>query len=446
MSQPVDAFIAANRFGLGPRTAELAVIGRDPRGWLRAQLRGSPAPPQNLAALPPASDALASFLKSRGGGVDGIKAAFRDGLTRRFREEVEERALAHVRTAAPFFERLVAFWSNHFTVSAARFFVGPAAGAYEREAIRPHVLGRFAAMLRAVAGHPAMLLYLDNAGSIGPASIAGRLVSRGLNENLAREILELHTLGINGGYTQKDVTELARILTGWSVEGLGPQAPVTGQFKFVAAAHDPGPKTLLGKTYAQGGMAEGEAALDDLARHPSTARFIASKIVRHFVADDPPPGAVERIARLFSATGGDLRAVSEMLIDLPEAWRMPLPKVKTHYEFAISAFRAVGLDRRPEKGFIGTFHTLRQVPFNAPSPAGWPDKAADWLSPEALMRRLEWARLVGRLGERDAAADALFDGTIGAVANPATRAAVMGASTPGERVALVFASPEFQRR
>jgi uncharacterized protein (DUF1800 family) len=442
-----DAFIAANRFGLGPRPGELAAIVRDPRGWLKAQLRPAPAP-RELADLPPAADALGQFLKARRQGVGAITALFKEGggMRARFLAEVEQRALAQTKSAAPFVERLVAFWSNHFTVSAARFFVAPVAGAFEREAIRPHVLGRFAGMLRAAAGHPAMLLYLDNAGSIGPNSPAGRLVKLGLNENLAREILELHTLGVNGGYTQKDVTEFARILTGWSVEGLGPQAEPTGRFKFLAVAHEPGAKSLLGKTYAQGGMAEGEAALADLARHPSTARFIATKLARHFVADDPPPAAVERLARVFRDSDGDLAKVSAALVDLPEAWRAPLAKVKSPYEYAISAFRAFNLSKRPDRGFIASFHTLRQVPFTAPSPAGWPDRSADWISPEALMRRLEWARVLGRVAERGGVPEALFAGTIAPVARPGTREAVLAAATPGESVALVLASAEFQRR
>jgi uncharacterized protein (DUF1800 family) len=446
MSSTVESFIAANRFGLGARPGELKSIGHDPRGWLRAQLRRPHALPKALSALPAAADSLAVFLKARRDGVDAIKAAFKDRLSARYREEAEARALAHTLSDAPFFERLVAFWSNHFTVSGARFFVAPAAGAYEREAIRPHVLGRFGDMLRAVAAHPVMLLYLDNAGSIGPASIAARMVGRGLNENLAREILELHTLGVNGGYTQKDVTEFARILTGWSVEGLGPRAEPTGRFRFVPAAHEPGSKTLLGQVYAQGGAAEAEAALADLARHPSTARFVATKLARHFVADDPPAPAIDRLARVFTETGGDLRAVSDALIELPQAWQTPLPKVKTPYEYAISAFRALGLERAPERGFVPTLFTLGQLPFRAPSPAGWPDKSGDWLSPEALMRRLEWARVVGRLFESRAAPDVLFANTIASVASPVTRAAIMGAASPGEGVALVLASAEFQRR
>jgi uncharacterized protein (DUF1800 family) len=292
-----------------------------------------------------------------------------------------------------------------------------------------------------------MLMYLDNAASVGPNSPGGRMAKLGLNENLAREILELHTLGVKGGYTQNDVTEFAKILTGWTVQGVGPRMnPVTGEFVFLPGAHEPGPKILLGRRYDQGGIAEGEAALRDLARHPATAKFLATKLVRHFVADAPPAGAVDRIARVFLDTDGDLRRVAQALVDLPEAWAQPLAKVKSPAEFAISATRALGLNEAPARGFLPFFHTLRQTPFSPPSPAGWPDRAEDWISPESAMRRIELARLIGRAVGRGAAPDRLFADTIAPVAAPSTKALVLGAATPAEAVALVLASAEFQRR
>jgi uncharacterized protein (DUF1800 family) len=442
-----EAFIAANRFGLGPRPGELAQIGRDPRGWLRAQVTGSPEIPADLIGLPPASDTVAKFLKARRAGQEAVMALFREQLRDRFREEVEARALAMVRSKTSFVERLVAFWANHFTVSGARFFVAPIAGAFEREAIRPHVFGRFSTLLEAAVRHPAMLLYLDNAGSLGPNSFAGRLVKRGLNENLAREILELHTLGVRGGYKQADVTEFAKILTGWSVEGIGPLQAASGRFQFLPRAHEPGDKRLLGKVYRAAGMAEGEAALAQLARHPATARHLATKLVRHFVSDEPPAAAVERLARRFGESGGDLKAVALALIEEPLAWRAPLAKVKTGQEFALSAFRAAGLEQKPKNGFLPNFFTLRHVPFMAPSPAGWPDRGADWIGPEALMRRLEWARAAARVAERAAITpEALLANTIAPVARTETKQTILAASSPGEAVALLLASAEFQRR
>jgi uncharacterized protein (DUF1800 family) len=341
---------------------------------------------------------------------------------------------------------MAAFWANHFTVSAKRFFVAPVVGAFEREAIRPHLFGRFADMLAASTMHPAMLLYLDNVGSVGPNSRGGRWARRGLNENLARELLELHTLGVGGGYDQADVGAMARLLTGWTVGGIGRRMPITGAFRFIPAIHEPGPKKLLGTVYGQGGVTEGRRALEALAAHPATARHLATKLVRHFVADDPPPAAIARIAKVFAATDGDLRAVTLALIDLPEAWREPLPKVKSHYDFVVSLARALALDDPPERGIRGAFYTMGQVPFTAPSPAGWPDTADAWLSPESLMRRLELARRIARLAGRAADPELLFDATIAPVARPATRREILAAPSARDGIALTLASAEFQRR
>src|SRR3981081_1016985 len=230
-------------------------------------------------------------------------------------------------------EARVAFWSNHFCISAnkgelARMW----AGSFEREAIRPHVLGRFGDMLKAVEQHPAMLFFLDNQQSLGPESRAGQNRKRGLNENLAREIMELHTLGVGGGYSQEDVTSLARIITGWTFAGRQGQLGTPGNFVFNANAHQPGPQRLLGKTYEAGGLGQGEAALADIARHPSTAKFIATKFVRHFVADDPPPALVARLQDVFRKSDGDLKAMTTALLDSDEAWQGPLRQGARPYE------------------------------------------------------------------------------------------------------------------
>ena len=244
-----------------------------------------------------------------------------------------------------FVERLVVFWSNHFCISAnkgelARIW----AGSFEREAIRPHVLGRFADMLKAVEQHPAMLFFLDNQQSLGPDSRAGQNRKRGLNENLAREIMELHTLGVGGGYTQDDVTSLARIITGWTFAGRQGQLGTPGSFVFNANAHEPGPQRLLGKIYEDNGVAQGEAALADIARHPSTAKFIATKFARHFVADDPPPALVARLQDVFRKTDGDLKAMAMALVDSDEAWQAPLTKLRSPYEFLVATGRLLARD------------------------------------------------------------------------------------------------------
>src|SRR5258708_6723255 len=259
-------------------------------------------------------------------------------------------ALARIQRATiadcGFVERLVVFWSNHFCISAnkgepTRIW----AGSFEREAIRPYVLGRFADMLQAVEQHPAMLFFLDNQQSIGPDSRAGQNRKRGLNENLAPEIMELHTLGVGGGYSQEDVTTLARIITGWTFAGREGKLGAPGSFVFNANAHQPGSQRLLGKVYENTGVAQGEAALADIVRHPSTAKFIPTKFPRHFLPDDPPPALVPRLEGVFRKTDGDLRALATPLLDSDQPCRAPLPKIPTPYQYLLSTGRL--LARRP---------------------------------------------------------------------------------------------------
>ena len=247
--------------------------------------------------------------------------------------EATARIGAAVDAEVGFVERLVWFWSNHFCVSAEK--VNAAAGPYEREAIRPHVLGRFADMLEAVESHPAMLFYLDNVESMGPDSIAGINRDKGLNENLAREILELHTLGVRGGYSQEDVTSFAKVLTGWT--WIPPAEPEHGgDFVFARRLHEPGDQIVLGKRYSDGGAEQGRRVLADLARHPATAQHIAQKLACHFVADDPPPTLVAKLAKTFNDTDGDLKEVSKTLLNAEE-----VVDAATH-----QAQTSRGLDRR----------------------------------------------------------------------------------------------------
>ena len=277
------AWIAAERFGYGARPDELAGIAKDPKGWLRAQVDTAAAVPPNLKRLPPSATQITRVMEARRLGDERLMQRTRKNMGQASRREAILRTLSAVESDLPFRERLVHFWSNHFTVSAKRSLVSPIVGAFEREAIRPHVSGQFMDMLLASTRHPAMLLYLDNASSVGPNSIVGRRRGRGLNENLAREILELHTLGVDGGYRQEDVVALAELLTGWSIAR--PEDAQAGKFHFRAYAHQPGSKTLLGQRFDQGGVAEGEWALALLSRHPATARHVAAKLTRHFVSD-----------------------------------------------------------------------------------------------------------------------------------------------------------------
>ncbi len=368
---------------------------------------------------------------------------FRKKLRETFITEAGARTLAQIDSRTPVIERLVAFWSNHFTVSARKPLLVGVVGAYEREAIRPYVTGRFHDMLMAVMRHPAMLTYLDNVQSIGPNSRAGRRRDKGLNENLGREALELHTLGVDGGYTQADVREFARMLTGWSIGRLN--GGDAGEFAFYPAMHDPGPKTLLGRRYEEGGIKEAETALAVLARHPATAHHIALKLARHFVADQPPPALVTKLARTFLDTDGDLRAMTIAILRAPETWAAPLPKVKTPNEFLVSALRVTGFEGETKK-LVGGLRLLGQMPFTAPSPAGWPDQGTKWVSAEALLQRAEFAMALGRRIGGRLAPDALLDESILPVASSATRAAVQRAPSRVEAVATLFASPEFQRR
>ena len=473
-----QAAIAAHRFGLGE--GSLSGLGSDPRGWLLAQIGA--AEPQRGSDLP--------------SGVEGVKryAQFIQGLQRQrtaaampagaetagleqkfaehFRALVQADVRARLNTAAqstrPFNERLALFWANHFTVSMAKASARGIVGAFEREAIRPHIGGTFEDLLKAAVHHAGMLRYLDNDRSAGPESqivqrqarrppaVAAQRIS-GLNENLAREVLELHTLGVAGGgaeyggwggYTQADVTEFARVLTGWRVPvaELINAAPGTAASRFDSSWHEPGAKTVLGKRYAEGPEAL-DAVLHDLAVHPSTAHFVCAKMARHFVADDPPPALVARLAATWQRTGGELPALYRTLVDAPEAWAAAPAKLKTPEEFVISSARLLQLgeqafERQPD-GAIGQLGQRVQA---APSPAGWPDRAEEWLGPDAVWKRVEWAtRVADRVG-RQTDARALAQASLGPLLQEATARQIERAVDGPQALALLLLAPEFQRR
>ena len=368
-------------------------------------------------------------------------------IQKTFRAEALARLQRAVLADCGFSERLVAFWSNHFCISAnkgelARIW----AGSFEREAIRPHVLGRFADMLKAVEQHPAMLFFLDNQQSLGPDSRAGINRKRGLNENLAREIMELHTLGVGGGYTQDDVTSLARIITGWTFVGRQGILGTPGSFVFNANAHQPGPQALLGKTYEADGVAQGEAALADIARHPSTAKFIATKFARHFVADDPPPALVARLQDTFTRTDGDLKALTLALVDSDEAWAAPLTKVRSPYEFLVATGRL--LARVPDDAgiYLGGLNVLGQPLWSPAGPNGFPDTNAAWAAPEGMKLRLDIAaQVASRVGNTLDPRD-LLEFAFADAASADTRQTIEHAESRQQALALLLMSPEFQRR
>lgn len=463
-----SATTAANRFGLGARPGELERIRPDPSGWLDRQADpGLPLPPR-LDGYPGSEEIVREAFAFR---LAGRPEDDRDKVRahrRQFRQETGNRLLAMAQSDSPLAERMVLFWSNHFTVARSRGIIAAALGAYEREAIRPHVFGRFEDLLLAACRHPCMTTYLDNMVSVGPTSREGgggkppanpKARRRGLNENLAREILELHTLGVDGGYRQEDVVELALSISGWTHGGrrsrreIGAGRAIHGNFEFKASMHEPGIRTVLGRRYPEDGEAQGEAVLRDLARHPSTATHLATQLVRHFVDDDAPPQDVARIAAVYRRSDGDLAAVTRALIDLDSAWQRPLSKVKTPYEFVCSTLRAIGIGApgadetklKPEH-FINALRQMGQLPFGAPSPAGWPDRARHWVSPDALMRRIEWVRAAARGFDRSLDPMRVLDSTLAEQASASTRSWVGRAPSSDAALAMVFASHEFQRR
>lgn len=477
MNQMLAAAIALNRFGIGARPGELDRIAAAPQDWLRRQVTNAEAFRTAGAGLVDTRTAAVAMQADRARRRDQSSEQSpqrRETQTarrnqpppqgaappvpqpddiQRLNEIAQGEALARLNhgltTEHGYAERLAWFWSNHFTVAANKLVTLPFAGTFEREAIRANLTRTFGELLLAATRHTGMLLYLDQAQSIGPDSLAGRRRDAGLNENLAREILELHTLGVAGGYTQADVTEFARALTGWTManQRLGrlANAAEPGSFIYVAAMHEPGTRTVLGKRYG-GGEEQARAILADLARHPSTARHIATKLARHFIADDPPAGAISRLERVFLDTSGDLPALHAALIDLPEAWQPELRKFKTPNEFVLSALRLARIPQVDQRGATVTQELLGQQTFRASSPAGWPDDAPSWAGPDAIMKRIEWSQqLAGRVVAQQRPADAL-ESVLGPLLSSRSRESVQRAASARQGFALALMTPEFQRR
>jgi uncharacterized protein (DUF1800 family) len=341
-------------------------------------------------------------------------------------------------------EVLADFWFNHFNVDARK---GPARymlTEYEREAIRPHVLGRFRDLLEATAKSPAMLFYLDNWMSADPKGPRQRA---GLNENYGRELLELHTLGVDGGYTQNDVTEVARAFTGWTIEN----PRLGGGFRFARALHDDGEKVVLGhRIKAGGGERDGETVLDLLALHPSTARFISTKLARRFVSDTPPPALVDRMADTFRRTGGDLRAVMTTLLSSPEflGTAARAAKVKTPFEFVVSAIRATGADVTDARPLVRAVQQLGMPLYQCQPPTGYADTADRWVNTGALVNRMNVALAMagGRMPGVSPTMPANAESVVAQPLSDATKSTIAKAAKPQQALALALGSPEFQRR
>ena len=362
-------------------------------------------------------------------------------------EEALARARLAAQTPAGFRERWTLFWCNHFTVAAKNLDTTVAVGPFEREAIRPHVFGSFANLLLASSMHPGMILYLDQAQSIGPNSQAGFRRGGGLNENLGREIMELHSIGADGGYTQADVTEFARALTGWSIGGQRDPSNETGAFLYRPNFHEPGARKVMGKVYGDDAARQAANVMLDLAANPKTAHRLATKIAAHFVSDTPPPALVHRLESVYMQTGGDLGRVAEALVTSPEAFQPQATKLKTPYEFVVSGYRAANAaPRNPAKEVVQPLNALGQRPFGAPQPNGWSDVAADWAAPDAIVKRLTWAQGFANVYAPQTPPPDEARLALGARLQPATLTAVTRAESRPEAFAILLMSPEFQRR
>jgi len=357
-------------------------------------------------------------------------------------QEAKARLDASLSAETGFVERLVWFWSNHFCVSADKGLVRSLCGAFERDAIRPHVRGKFVDMLLAVETHPAMLLYLDNAQSIGPNSFAGQRRGKGINENLAREIMELHTVGVRSGYSQADVTNFAKVITGWSVVPLRQQGG--GEFVFNERLHEPGLERVMGRDYNDGGFEQGRAVLVTLARSPATAKHIATKLARHFVADNPPQSLVDKLTRRFQETDGDLMEVSRALVTAPEAWDAPAAKLRRPSEWLVNSLRALNLSPPDVRPFLQAQNLLGEPLWRPPAPNGFSDDSAPWM--DGLSQRLDIANTLSRRVGEFIDPDAVAGRALGPLLSSETRETLARAESRPQAVALLLMAPEFQRR
>lgn len=449
------ALTAQRRFGFGPVPNGWRPAGGDARGMLLEALAAYRYSDQSgllrssdiLQQLRERQREVKAAREANAGDAEANKQVFKEKnqfVRMQFENEAGYRQQMAVTSEQPVIERLTDFWAGHFCISCSKGeTVRVIAGAYEREAIRPHVTGRFRDMLGAVMHHPAMLAYLDNQVSFGPNSKAGQRQKKGLNENLGRELMELHTVGVNAGYSQADVTNAARIITGWGIAGEKDAEP--GSFQFQPNRHEPGIFTVMGKSFAEPGEAQGEALLDMLAAHPATARHIASKLVRHFVGDKAPPALIERVAKRFAETDGDLRETVAALIKAQESWDMPPAKVIPPYDMAIACERIFALQTEPKR-IVNFARVLGQPLWTPRSPNGFPDNDLAWAAPNALVKRFDYAlQLAGQvkaMPEPMELADALF----GPALHPDLKTAIKRAASRREALATLVMSPDIQVR
>lgn len=456
----MDEIIAKNRFGLGIKPNENDIF--QDMNWFAKQAQSYEAKPKSLNSSQNSKEIVRQYIE-----VQELKRKNKDNpqvfkkeqkiLRDIYVTEANNRLNISVNTKTPFIDRMVHFWSNHFAVSADKIEVRALAGAYENEAIRPNVLGNFRDLIRGVVTHPAMLAYLDQIQSIGPNSMAGQRRSQnnpdkeiGLNENLAREIFELHTLGVNGGYTQSDVTEFARALTGFTIaNGKGRRFSNNGDigsFVFEPLMHEPGSRTIMGKKFNQSGADQGAAILEFVASHPSTAKNIATKLARHFAGDNPPQTLIDKLKQSFISSNGDLKSIYLTLINAPECWANDNVKFKTPWEWLVSSLRAMGINDTSRIDTPTVLENLGQAMWQPKSPKGFDDIEDAWAAPDALLRRAETANLIAKYFDAPLNPNQLAPKLLGNHLSEHTKIAISRAESIQSGTSLLLISPEFLRR
>ncbi|WP_144208024.1 DUF1800 domain-containing protein [Shewanella donghaensis] len=474
----INAVIAVNRFGLGAKPNELTLAEKDPQAFLINQLVIPEFLPTQYS-----SDSIMQLLAdyqsqkqrdrkavntstvgkniptetanslsidtshANGGAPDNDMAEPRKPKNKPpFRTPFIELTTSSLQSAIDspnsLSWRLLQFFSNHFSVTAQGPFMTGLAPTLEREAIAPNLLGSFEDMLLAVTAHPAMIKYLNNEKSFGANSRLGKR-GKGLNENLAREILELHSLGVNSGYSQTDVIELAKGISGWSIAN--PKRDKQTGFLFRSNGHESGTRKLLNKQYPQSGIEQGQAMLVDIARHPQTAKHLCYKLAKHFIADEPSASLQNQLVKTWIRSNGNIKQVMITMISSTEAWQ-PLPKkFKTPTEFVISAYRAFDISVPKGRKFIQLLTELGQQPFNANSPAGFSDDEQDWNGANALMTKINWSVRLAKRQRKKMAADLIVN-TFGQTMTESSYKTITRAESRDQALALLLLSPEFLRR
>ena len=444
----MKATIATNRFGLGANEGEINQAMDDPKTWLLNQLNSEPVITFNkeLNDLSAISNTFLDYKQQKSETKDKeklneIKKAERAFFRDNFRSLSADLVYQSIQSNNSLNYRLLDFFSNHFSVTANNKQMRAFAPYLEREAIANNMLGQFNELLLSVYQHPAMLFYLNNEKSYGPNSRQGKK-GRGLNENLAREILELHTLGVDGGYTQSDVYELALGISGWSIarpkknRGIG--------FQFKGYGHEPGERTLLNKNFPQKGLDQGKAMINYLANHPSTAQFVCTKLVVHFISDKPNEILVERLTKRWLETQGNIKAVMTELINAEEAWQPEKQKFKTPREYVVSTLRATNLEKVKTNQILSVLRRLGQQPFNAGSPKGYSDKETDWNGSSALMARIDLASMLSSRYKLNA--EKFIKNALGESIDDSVYKRVIRAESRQQAMVLALMSPDFQRR